>query len=171
MTRAEGRAHALRAFADLLSYPAADPVPVARRCQRLVGERAARHLDAFVTWAERAKPYDVEEAYSATFDLQPTCAPYVGHHLCGDSPRRGEFLVRLAGIYRDGGFVDPTGENELPDHLSVVLRYLAATPTGEARDALLEDGLLPSLDKMLAALEDPTNAYRSVLEALREEVR
>jgi len=171
VTDLEHRAQVLRDFADLLTYPAADPIPVADRCRRLVGKRAARHLDAFVSRAARAAPHEMEEAFSATFDLQPACAPYVGHHLCGDSPQRGEFLARLAGVYRDDGFTDPSPGGELPDHLAVVLRYLAATPRGEARDALLQDGLRPALQKMLEALEDPENAYRSVLEALREEVR
>ena len=58
----------------------------------------------------------------------------------------------------------------LPDHVSVVLRYLAAVPAGPLRHALLQDGLVPALDKMLEAPLDPDNVYRSVLSALREEV-
>ena len=61
-------------------------------------------------------------------------------------------------------------DGELPDHLSVVLRYLGAVASGPGRQALLEDALVPALDKMLASLEDPTNVYRSVLSALRTEV-
>ena len=170
MIALEPKRQALRDFADLLSYPATDPLPLARRCRDLVGGRSARHLDAFVARAERAGPGELEEVFSATFDLQPACAPYVGHHLCGDGPQRGEFLAQLAGVYRQDGFAHEAA-GELPDHLSVVLRYLAATPTGEAREALLQDGLRPALDRMLAALEDPDNAYRSLLAALREEVR
>ena len=168
MTAPERQQQVLRHFADLLSYPAADPAPLARRCRDLC-QRGARHLDAFVSRAERAGPHEMEETFSATFDLQPSCAPYLGHHLCGDGPQRGLFLARLAGVYRQDGFDAQAAE--LPDHLSVVLRYLAATPASEAREALLRDGLVPALDKMLAAFEDPDDAWRSVLAALREEVR
>ena len=52
----------------------------------------------------------------------------------------------------------------------MVLRYLAAVPAGPLRHALLQDGLVPALDKMLEAPLDPDNVYRSVLSALREEV-
>ncbi|HZY05633.1 MAG TPA: nitrate reductase molybdenum cofactor assembly chaperone [Anaeromyxobacteraceae bacterium] len=169
MTALEQQRQLLTDFADLLSYPAADPLPLARRCRALCGGRSARHLDAFVSRAERAGPHELEETFSATFDLQPACAPYLGHHLCGDGPGRGLFLARLAGVYRQDGFAAEGAE--LPDHLSVVLRYLAATPAGEAREALLRDGLAPALDKMLAAFDDPDDAWRSVLAALREEVR
>lgn len=169
MTAAERRRDILGAFADLLAYPDTDPTPAARRCRALAGRRSARHLDAFLARLAGARPQEMEEAYAATFDLQPTCAPYVGHHLCGDGPRRGLFLARLAGVYREDGFEPPAG-GELPDHLSVVLRYLSVVPGGEARDALLRDGLVPALDRMLDAPGDPAGGYRSVLAALREEV-
>jgi nitrate reductase delta subunit len=112
----------------------------------------------------------MQELYSTTFDLDPACAPYVGHHLCGDSPRRGTFMARLADVYRQDGFAGAGAQGELPDHVAVVLRYLAAVPTGAERQALLEDGLVPALDRMLSAPLDDDNPYRSLLAALRVEV-
>jgi nitrate reductase delta subunit len=171
MTDLERRKQVLDAFAELLSYPARDPAPVARRCRELAARReAVRHLDGFVAHAERARPHEMEELYSSTFDLDPACAPYVGHHLCGESPQRGAFMARLADVYRQDGFAEGRPQGELPDHLAVVLRYLAAVPSGAARQALLVDGLVPALDRMLAAELEPGNVYRSVLAALREEV-
>lgn len=171
MTSLERQQQVLGAFAELLAYPAADPAPAARRLLDLLARReATRHLGAFLARAERARPHELEEIYSSTFDLDPACAPYVGHHLCGDGPRRGMFMARLADVYREDGFAGGAPGGELPDHVSVVLRYLAAVPAGPGRQALLEDGLVPALDKMLAAPLDPENVYRSVLAALREEV-
>ncbi len=171
MTRPEIQEQVLEAFADLLSYPAADPVPAAKRCRELVGDRgSARHLDRFVSRAEAARPHEMEEVYSATFDLDPACAPYVGHHLCGEGPKRGVFMAKLADVYRQDGFEGSTIRGELPDHVAVVLRYLAAVQAGASRQALLRDALVPALDKMLEAPLDPDNVYRSVLAALREEV-
>lgn len=159
------------AFADLLSYPSTDPAPAARRCRALLGARdSADHLDRFVIRAEAARPHEMEEVYSSTFDLDPACAPYVGHHLCGEGPKRGVFMAKLADVYRQDGFEGGAILGELPDHVSVVLRYLAAVPAGPLRHALLQDGLVPALDKMLEAPLDPDNVYRSVLSALREEV-
>ena len=76
--------------------------------------------------------------------------------------------AHLGGQIRPLDRAGPAGE--LADHVSVVLRYLSAVPAGPGRKALLEDGLVPALDKMLAAPLDPENVYRSVLAALREEV-
>jgi nitrate reductase delta subunit len=171
VTTLERQQRILDAFAELLSYPATDPVPLARRCRDLVAGRASADLlSGFVLRAERARPHELEELYSSTFDLDPACAPYVGHHLCGEGPKRGVFMARLADVYRQDGFEGGSPGGELPDHLPVVLRYLSAAPAGPSRQALLEDGLVPALDRMLAAPLDPGNAYRSVLAALREEV-
>lgn len=170
MPAPEHRPAMLATFAELLAYPAADPAPAARRGEALAQDRAAAAaLRAFAARAERAGPHELEEAYAATFDLDPACAPYVGHHLCGDGPQRGLFLSRLTDAYRQDGF-DWAQGGELPDHLTVVLRYLAAVPGGDARRALVEDALRPALDRMLVTLADQDNVYRAVLAALRTEV-
>ncbi len=171
MTDLERQRQVFESFAELLSYPVKDPAPAARRCRELLLARdSADHLARFVARAERARPHELEEVYSATFDLDPACAPYVGHHLCGEGPKRGVFMAKLADVYRQDGFLDGRPDGELPDHVSVVLRYLSAVPAGPGRQALLDDALVPALDKMLAAPLDPENVYRSVLAALREEV-
>ncbi|MFT3914525.1 MAG: nitrate reductase molybdenum cofactor assembly chaperone [Anaeromyxobacteraceae bacterium] len=160
---------ALGAFAELLTYPVRDPADVARECLGLVARpEATRRLERFATVAAAAGPHELEERYSEAFDLDPACPPYLGHHLCGESPRRGAFMARLAGVYRDDGFADDSGE--LPDHLAVVLRYLAAVPAGASRDALLADALRPALDRMAESLRESSNPYASVIDALREEV-
>jgi nitrate reductase delta subunit len=171
VTALERQRQVLEGFAQLRSYPTTDPAPVARRCREALASRdSAGHLDRFLSRAEAARPHELEELFSSTFDLDPACAPYVGHHLCGEGPQRGVFMARLADVYRQDGFADGTRAGELPDHVSVVLRYLSAVPAGPGRQALLEDGLVPALDRMLAAPLDPDNVYRSVLAALREEV-
>lgn len=171
MPEPERKRQVLEAFAELLSYPVRSPAGAARRCRDLLeGRDSAEHLTAFVARVEAARPFELEELYASTFDLDPPCAPYVGHHLCGEGPRRGVFLARLAEVYQQDGFEAGAPAGELPDHISVVLRYLSAVPAGPSRQALLADGLLPALDKMLAAPIAEGNVYRSVLAALREEV-
>jgi nitrate reductase assembly molybdenum cofactor insertion protein NarJ len=150
----------LAALGELLSYP---------------GERTARAIDtveclqafrglAAATWSTA----DLEEAYTSTFDLQPACAPYLGHHLLGeDTGRRGPFLARLLDLYARDGF---TPREELADHVAEVLRFLAVASPGAERDDLVRDGLLPALGKMLDALDDEANPYREVLSSVRRAI-
>lgn len=134
-------------LAELLSYPGGRTAAVA---ERLGVAESFRNLT----------PTGLQEIYTSTFDLQPACAPYFGHHLLGeDSPLRGPLLARLAGIYAAHGFVP---REELGDHVAEVLRFLAVAPACEERDDLVRDGLLPALRKMIESLEG-ANPYRGVL--------
>ncbi|HYG67805.1 MAG TPA: molecular chaperone TorD family protein [Anaeromyxobacteraceae bacterium] len=151
---------ALAAIAELLEYPSRDPRPPLARVLARVGPRVGRDLDRFAGWALGTAQHDREELYGTTFDLAPICPPYVGHHLVGESPLRGVFLARLAGVYAAHGFVPPPGE--LPDHLATALRF-AATAHGRDRDVLVEDGLVPAIAKMREALRGRPNPYRHLL--------
>ncbi len=157
----------LAALADLLSYPG----PATRG---LAAETAASLQladdDAGASFLHHVAGAPVEalqELYGATFDLQPTCAPYVGHQLLGEeSGLRGPLLARLVAIYRRDGFAP---QEELPDHVAEVLRYLSRVGPSAERDDLVRDGLLPALRKMIACLEDEGHPYRDAL-ALTERV-
>lgn len=91
-------------------------------------------------------------------------APYVGFHLFGEGYKRRVFLARLNGLYSSRGF---SAGRELPDHVAVVLRFLAAAEGDEETRVLREDGLVPALTKMIGAFGDSGNPYGDVLRALR----
>jgi nitrate reductase delta subunit len=157
-------------LAELLSYPGARTTEAIRalldRSRDPITEAALAPLGEF-SRGESAAP--LQEIFTSTFDLQPACAPYVGHHLLGeDSPLRGPLLARLAGIYAAHGF---TPREELGDHVAEVLRFLAVAPPSAERDDLVRDGLLPALAKMLEGFEDRTNPYREVLALTERLVR
>jgi nitrate reductase delta subunit len=158
------------ALAELLSYPGERTGPAIRALlDRDPDPLTGSVLAPFDECARGANPalQEAAERYTSTFDLQPACAPYFGHHLLGeDSPLRGPLLARLAGIYAAHGFVP---REELGDHVAEVLRFLAMAPPSAERDDLVRDGLLPALEKMIDAFEDRTNPYRALL-ALTERV-
>ena len=113
---------------------------------------------------ERAQAGQLEELYTGTFDLQVVCYPYVGYHLFGESYKRGMFMAQLNQGYRERGF---SAGNELPDHVAVVLRFLALTTDGDFSQALLREGLIPTVDKMAQAFGDQSdNPYAEVIRAL-----
>lgn len=105
-----------------------------------------------------------EELFTATFDVTPACVPYVSIHLFGEENfKRGEFMAALSARYAAAGF-DTRGE--LPDHLAMLLRFLAQTDEAERRE-LIQFCLLGPLGKMIAALTEE-NPYRALLETVRE---
>ena len=114
----------------------------------------------------------LEEAFTKTFDLKMVSYPYAGFHLFGESFKRGEFLSKLMARYQECGFDYgtyvfkdfDTGElndaikaeglqiKELPDHIKIIIRFLASLDYRLAPDeisTILEDCLIPVLNDML----------------------
>lgn len=148
-------------LARTVEYPTPDLPAQARACEAaLSGQhgRAARHIARFRAFVEQAEPGALEELYTATFDLRPTCYPYIGYQLFGETYKRGEFLALLNARYRQAGLAVTGGE--LPDHLGMILRYLARTPDAD----LVAEGVLPALERMIEQLQD--NPYREPLRAI-----
>ncbi len=164
-------------FARLLDYPAPDLPRAVAECRKLVASyrpEAAPPLAAFASFVAEAPLGRLEEVYTATFDLDTfsdldaTCYPYLGHHLLGESHKRSAFLVGLAERYRTHGFAVPRGE--LPDHLVVVLRFLASCPDEELADEIVEEALAPALRRMLGGeggLDPQPSGKAAYLAALR----
>jgi nitrate reductase delta subunit len=157
------------ALSALLSYPGDDAAARAAAVRDLAeGTAAAGPLSRFAAAAAGRSVDALRELYTATFDLEPACAPYVGHHLVGDGPLRGPLLARLVEVYAAGGY---RAREELPDHLAEVLAFLAEAPATAERDDLVRDGLLPAVERMLEALRDRENPYRDLLVAVHELLR
>ncbi len=184
MTDSDSTQRLLQLFADILDYPRSGPPggPV-RECESVAAPLSAEAtalLREFRAFAESVNLGRLEEVYSSTFDLDPSCYPYVGYHLLGESYKRSAFLQEIRSHYRAEGFVEGT---ELPDHIAVMLRFAAVTRDTDTAKEIVSHALLPALERMTgraksAGFDDeatPTvpaqgrrgGPYRGVLEALR----
>lgn len=155
-----------RLFADILDYPTsilADRVEDLLPLAVVAHGEASQLLHQFRELVERTTPERLEDLYTGTFDLQPLCYPYIGYQLFGEEYRRGMFMARLREHYRSSGFV---AGDDLPDHLCVILRFLASREHGEVERELVTDCIIPALSKMVAGFSEPTNPYQGALHAL-----
>ncbi len=158
-------ASTLRLLADVLAYPAADTASRAAECaERLeaLHPAGAARLARFAAFARAAGLGELEEAYSRAFDLAPLCSPYVGDQLFGASRERSLLLAGLRELARQAGLAEG---RELPDHVTEVLRLVAAAIPADVRADLVTEGLVPALRKMLAALEEARHPWADVLAA------
>lgn len=138
-----------RCLAQMLEYPQPGLVEAARECQALVSPmcpEAATLLHRFCACVEEAPPGHMEEVYTATFDLDAVCQPYVGYHLFGETYKRSLFLLGLKQRYQAHGFV---AEIELPDHVGVMLHFLEVCDDAAMAEELVEEALLPALERMI----------------------
>jgi nitrate reductase delta subunit len=136
-------------FARMLEYPAGGTLQAAIKAQGLLIDEdpaSAAQLKEFHDYAASLPPGRLEEVYTGTFDLDAACHPYVGYHLFGETYKRSVFLVELKQRYTAEGFVFP--DNELPDHLAVILHFLATTRDETQAQEIARDAMLPVLDRM-----------------------
>jgi len=154
------RAQILGLFADILDYPAPGLAGKAAECAALISAaqpEAAALLESFRGFAEENSLGKLQEVYSGFFDLNSICHPYVGYQLFGENYKRSVFLIGLKKAYRDEGF--EATASDIPDRLSIVLRFVAHSKGGEDIDELLNRGLLPALARMTTKPESDAHQH------------
>lgn len=158
----------LKAFSLILSYPT-------RALQAAMPEIAAVLVaDSRLTAAARRdlRPlldalagediYDLEERYVLLFDRSRSLSLNLFEHVHGESRERGGAMVSLLETYQDAGFEPAT--TELPDHLPVLLEFLAMRPGEEARQILADAAHI--FGALATRLERRDSAYAPVFAAL-----
>lgn len=153
-------------FAEVLDYPTLLLSDRVNECISFLSplqREAADVMMGFKTFLHQTSLSRMEEIYTHTFDLNGICFPYVGYHLFGDGSHRGMFLSGLKEHYEVYHFA---AGNELPDHLGVMLRFLANQEDEGERDELIFLCIIPALKKMLEGFEESSNPYKGVLQAL-----
>ncbi|MEQ8657843.1 MAG: nitrate reductase molybdenum cofactor assembly chaperone [Hyphomicrobiales bacterium] len=132
----------LKALSLILSYPTEElqqAMPeiggVLASDDRLTAA-ARRALRPLVEALASDDIYDLQERFVMLFDRSRTLSLNLFEHVHGESRDRGGAMVSLIETYREGGF-DPV-TSELPDHLPVLLEFLATRPNAEARETLAD---------------------------------
>ncbi len=132
----------LKALSALLTYPdaelqaAAPEVAGALREEGLLAEARIAALEPLISELAKDDLFDLQERFVLLFDRSRTLSLNLFEHVHGESRARGGAMVDLLETYRAGGF-EPIGP-ELPDHLPMLLEYLATRPLTEARDMLAD---------------------------------
>jgi nitrate reductase delta subunit len=160
----------LKAISLVLSYPAPE---LQSAMSEIAGVIAA---DSRLTTAMRRelRPlmdalagrdiFDLQEEYVMQFDRSRTLSLNLFEHVHGESRDRGGAMVSLIETYREAGF-DPIS-TELPDHLPVLLEFLATRPAPEAREMLADAAHI--FDTISNRLARRDSVYAAVFAALRQ---
>jgi nitrate reductase molybdenum cofactor assembly chaperone NarJ/NarW len=153
-------------LASLVSYPEAGLFRALDDCIRGLAPEvpeAATLLEEFRDTAGELGQAALEEAYIQVFEMQAETALYIGHQLFGEDWRRGTFMACLKERYQECGF---TSGAELPDHASVMLRFLEVEQPGSEKEELIADCIVPALHKVLLAVDDKNTPYGNVVRAV-----
>jgi nitrate reductase molybdenum cofactor assembly chaperone NarJ/NarW len=148
----------------LLGYP--DDQLLARldlltRAADTLDEAVAAPLRRFVEHLRSTPPGRLAADYVATFDHKKRCCLFLTYYAHGDTRNRGMALLSLKQTYAADGML--LVDDELPDHLCVVLEYAAAQPA-RGRTLLLEHRA--GLELLRLALRDAHSPWADLLDSV-----
>ena len=159
------RARSFGTISRLLSYPDKHYMQLVELLYLIVQNElpeAAQGISEFGQFVEQCEEYELEEAYTRTFDVNPSCALEIGWHLFGEDYMRGQFLVRMRAELAKYEIPE---SSELPDHLAHVLAVLAAMPDDDSQQ-FSHACVFPAIYKMQTALDKNGSPYRHLIRCL-----
>ncbi len=148
----------------LLGYPDDDlagRLDLLRQVTDALDGRVGDPLRRFVDHAAGTPLPDLAADYVATFDQRKRCCLFLTYYAHGDTRNRGMALLRLKETYAASGL--RLTDDELPDHIAVMLEYAAAAP--EAGLALLTEHQA-GLQLLRLALRDSRSPWADVLDSV-----
>lgn len=126
----EQRQTVAMAVSILLTYPGdayAAKLNAVREQLAYLPEAVREDIEAFCQWATDEGPRRLEEHYVETFDQRRRCSLFLSYYAVGDTRQRGMAILSFQQQLESLGF-EMADEQELPDHLCVVLEALAMAP-------------------------------------------
>jgi nitrate reductase delta subunit len=159
-----GHPRAWQAQSLLIGYPDEQllaRLDLLRRVAATLDEPVGAPLRIFLDHATRTPPPALAADYVATFDHRKRCCLFLTYYAHGDTRNRGMALLRLKQTYAAAGL--RLTDDELPDHLAVVLEYAATVPAAGAK--LLTEHRA-GLELLRLALRDARSPWSHVLDSI-----
>lgn len=161
MTNDDREILALLSF--LLQYPDSDFRRRLRdiECSSVVRESAGKNqgVVAFLDYLKSRSPIELQESYTAVFDLNPATTLNVTYHQWKDGEKRAAALSKLECVYRHAGFERISCE--LPDYLPLMLEFLSVSPGADGVGWIW--ACLKSIGVYVGRLQAAAPAYAGLL--------
>ena len=151
----------------LLDYPSEGllgHVALVRSSCRALPDRLGELLCGFADHVERTPLPDLQAEYVETFDTRRRCNLFLTYFAHGDTRKRGMALLRFKQAYLAAGFA--VTDEELPDHLCVVLEFAATGDQATGRQLMLDHRA--GLELLRMSLRDLGSPWAGVVEAVTE---
>ncbi len=156
---------AWQAASLLLDYPSEellDHVALVRSASRELPDRLGDPLRGFADHVERTPLADLQAEYVETFDTRRRCNLFLTYFAHGDTRKRGMALLRFKQAYLAAGF--EVTDEELPDHLCVVLEFAATGDQSTGRQLMLDHRA--GLELLRMSLRDLRSPWAGVVESV-----
>ena len=140
----KSRLEAIQTKIDRLDHPAREP------------------LQNFVASVQELPLAQIQQHYVEIFDMRRRCSLFLTSWTHGDTRNRGMAMIYFKEKYREAGII--LSEEELPDHLAVVLEFAALVDPVEG-SLLLGEHRAP-IELIRDALHKSNSFYAQILDAV-----
>lgn len=150
----------------LLDYPteeSIDQVPALRRVSQRLPDHVSAPMERLFRHLESGQLRAIQTDYVDTFDSTRKCALHLSYYAYGDTRKRGIALVQFKQAFRRGGL--EVNDDELPDHLAVVLEFGATGDDFQGAWKLLNDHRA-GIELLHRGLSDRPSAWVDAVKAL-----
>lgn len=162
----EERSVICKVISVLLQYPERDLLESLPELEDAVDEfsysRAKDACDDFLAYLRTTPLLPLQEAYTRTFDLNPSTTLNLTFHECGDSRKRVTALADLNQFYKSSGWEISTGD--LPDYLPLMLEFAYVSPEDDS--SRLFDRFGSHITGLARRLRKRSSPYAGLLELL-----
>ena len=157
-------------LATLLDYPGKDiAAKIEEAINMLSGHseyspEVSNSLKEFKKEAAEMPLDDLQGIYSYTFEMSADCSLDLGSHIL-EGFKRSQNLLDIKTMYRRFEFpFEALSKGELPDHLPLVLRFLAFIKDEEVKKDFRRDFLIRAVEKLYKNfLNSQENPYRHLI--------
>jgi nitrate reductase delta subunit len=125
------------------------------------GQRRAG-IEAFIADVEACSVLQLQERYTALFDMSPATTLNITYHLWGDGEKRARLLTGLQQEYACAGFEKTTAE--LPDFLPLILEFMAAVPQAQWSETIQKS--LEGIETVVDRLRPIATPFAELLDPL-----
>jgi nitrate reductase delta subunit len=149
----------------LLGYPDQelfDRLDLVRQVSHHLPVPVGQPLRTAVTRLSDSPPTEVEAEYVETFDNRRRNNLFLTYFAHGDTRKRGAALLRFKQTYLASGF--ELADDELPDHLCVVLEYAATIDHDQGRGLILDHRA--GLELLRMSLTETGSRWSGAVEAV-----
>jgi nitrate reductase molybdenum cofactor assembly chaperone NarJ/NarW len=149
----------------LLAYPDDQLLAHANLARQVLGglpKKVGDPLRQFLDYVDATPPLELATNYVATLDHKKRCSLFLTYYAHGDTRNRGVALLRLKQTYQRAGL--RLVDEELPDHLAVVLEFAASSDSDAATRLLCSHRA--GIELLRLALREENSPWAYVLESV-----
>jgi nitrate reductase delta subunit len=150
----------------LMAYPDKQFVralpELASAAAQLPAGRRKSGVEAFLATVNAHSTLQLQERYTAAFEMNPATTLNITYHIWGDGEKRAGALSRLQQLYAHAGYAKTS--TELPDYLPLMLEFLAVFPEAQQSEPFRR--CFGKMDLLVDRLRKIAPPYAALLQPL-----